>query len=164
MKEENIFIRQLKKHPLSFLYRLIKNIVFALFFFCLVLVLLYIVGNYQSFQFESQILILRAISFSSIALFIFSILILFETVIRFATKGEKVKSLIVILIMLFNIIFCIVCATKIRRIIPVPSLTLRPVQTLFRREKILTHVLPVVHHCFVLSIFRYIRFKIYQKP
>ena len=40
----------------------------------------------------------------------------------------------------------------------------RPVQTLFRREKILTHVLPVVHHCFVLSIFRYIRFKIYQKP
>ena len=28
-----------------------------------------------------------------------------------------------------------------------------PVQTLLRREKILTHVLPVVHHCFVLSIF-----------
>ena len=109
MKEENIFIRQLKKHPLSFLYRLIKNLVFALFFFCLVLAFMYIVGNYQSFQFESQILILRAISFSSIALFIFSILILFETVIRFATKGEKVKSLIVILIMLFNIIFCIVC-------------------------------------------------------
>lgn len=109
MKEENVFIRQLKKHPLSFLYRLIKNLVFALFFFCLVLVLMYIVGNYQSFQFESQKLILKTISFSSIALLIFSILILFETGIRFATKGEKIKSLVVMAVMIFNIIFSFVC-------------------------------------------------------
>ena len=109
MQTENVFIRQLKKHPLSFLYRLIKNIVFSLFFFCLVLVVLYIAGNYQNFQTESQQLILSTLSFSSIVLLLFSILIFGETIIRLITKGEKLKSVVVLLIMIFNIFFSIFC-------------------------------------------------------
>ncbi|WP_027727610.1 hypothetical protein [Treponema sp. C6A8] len=109
MQTENVFIRQLKKHPLSFLYRLIKNIVFSLFFFCLVLVVLYIAGNYQNFQAESQQLILSTLSFSSIVLLIFSILIFGETIIRLITKGEKLKSVAVLLTMIFNILFSLVC-------------------------------------------------------
>lgn len=109
MQTENVFIRQLKKHPLSFLYRLIKNIVFSLFFFCLVLVVLYIAGNYQNFQAESQQLILSTLSFSSIVLLIFSILIFGETIIRLVTKGEKLKSVAVLLTMIFNILFSLVC-------------------------------------------------------
>ncbi|EID84170.1 hypothetical protein MSI_23880 [Treponema sp. JC4] len=109
MQTENIFIRQLKKHPLSFLYRLIKNIVFSLFLFCLVLLVLYIAGNYQNFQTESQQLILSTLSFSSIVLLIFSILIFGETIIRLITKGEKLKSVAVLLTMIFNILFSIFC-------------------------------------------------------
>lgn len=107
MQTENIFIRQLNKHPLSFLYRLIKNIVFSLFLFCLVLLVLYIAGNYQNFQTESQQLILSTLSFSSIVLLIFSILIFGETIIRLITKGEKLKSVAVLLTMIFNILFSI---------------------------------------------------------
>jgi hypothetical protein len=109
MQTENVFIRQLKKHPLSFLYRLIKNIVFSLFFFCLVLVVLYIAGDYQNFQTESQQLILSTLSFSSIVLLLFSILIFGETIIRLITKGEKLKSVAVLLAMIFNIIFSVIC-------------------------------------------------------
>ena len=109
MNSENVFIRQLKKHPLSFLYRLIKNIVFSLFLFCLVLVVLYIAGNYQNFQAESQQFILSTLSFSSIVLLVLSILIMAETVVRLITKDDRLKSVSVILTMIFNIAFSIVC-------------------------------------------------------
>lgn len=91
------------------MYRLIKNIVFALFFFCIVLVVIYVVGNEQNFQFESQILILTAISYSSIVLFILSVLIVVETLIRLIFKPEKFKSIIVLFFMIFNIAFSILC-------------------------------------------------------
>lgn len=109
MSEENIFIRQLKKHPLSFLFRLIKNIVFALFLFNFVLVILYIVGNYQEFQVESQQLLLNVITFTSITLLILSVLIFFETGIRLFTKEDKIRSLILLLLMIINVIFGFLC-------------------------------------------------------
>ena len=109
MSEENIFIRQLKKHPLSFLFRLIKNIVFALFLFNFVLVILYIVGNYQEFQVESQQLLLNVITFTSITLLILSVLIFFETGIRLFTKEDKIRSLILLMLMIINVIFGFLC-------------------------------------------------------
>ena len=109
MKSENIFIRQLKKHPLSFLYRLIKNVVFALFIFSVVLLMLYAVGNYQNFQFESQKLILSAISLTSTLLLVLSILILVEATVRLLSRDGKFKTLLVIFFMVFNIIFCVFC-------------------------------------------------------
>ncbi len=109
MSEENIFIKQLKKHPLSFLFRLTKNIVFALFVFNLVLVVLYVAGNYQEFQVESQQLLLNVITLTSITLLILSVLIFFETGIRLITKDDKIRSLILLFLMILNIVFGFFC-------------------------------------------------------
>ena len=109
MSEENIFIKQLKKHPLSFLFRLTKNIVVALFVFNLVLVVLYVAGNYQEFQVESQQLLLNVITLTSITLLILSVLIFFETGIRLITKDDKIRSLILLFLMILNIVFGFFC-------------------------------------------------------
>lgn len=109
MITENIFIKQLKKHSLSFLFRLIKNIVFALLFFCLILIVIYITGNYQNFQDESQIIVLTALSYSSDILFLLSALAFLEIIFRFATKPDKIKSFALGIGLLLIMIFSIVC-------------------------------------------------------
>ena len=75
------------KFPFVFLSRLTRNAAFVLFLICIFLFLLYLIGNFQSFVDNTQLLILSCLSFSAIVLCIMTFLsFLQEAVFIFIKK------------------------------------------------------------------------------
>ncbi len=81
------------------------NLIFVVF--CVLLTLLYIIGNYQNFQDSSQQIILFFLSYVSIFSTLLSTLLLIESIVKIFTEKYKVKNIIYSVLLLLAIIFCI---------------------------------------------------------
>ena len=82
---------------------------FAITVFCVILIALYIIGNYQNFQDENQQWILSVLSFAAIFNSLFSVLLMVETTIKIFTEKHKIKNLINLVMLIASGIFCIFC-------------------------------------------------------
>ena len=77
--------------------------------FCVILITLYIIGNYQNFQDENQEWILTLLSYVAIFNSLFSIVLTVETAIKIFTEKQKLKNFINMLALTASAIFCIFC-------------------------------------------------------
>ena len=77
--------------------------------FCVILITLYIIGNYQNFQDENQQWILTLLSYVSIFNSLFSIVLSVETAIKLFTEKQKIKNFVNLLALLASAVFCIFC-------------------------------------------------------
>lgn len=101
------YSKKLLSNTLTYKFSMTLN--FAITVFCVILITLYIIGNYQEFQDENQQWILSVLSFAAIFNSLFSILLIVETAIKIFTEKHKVKNLINLLILIASAIFCIFC-------------------------------------------------------
>lgn len=93
----------------AFIYRFFMTLNFTFTVFCLILSILYIIGNYQSFQDSSQKLIITIASFSSTFNLLLTVILIIETIFKVFTENHKIKSIFRILFLLLTIILCFVC-------------------------------------------------------
>lgn len=93
----------------AFIYRFFMTLNFTFTVFCLILSILYIIGNYQSFQDSSQKLIITIASFSSSFNLLLSVILIIETIFKVFKENHKIKSIFRILFLLLTIILCFVC-------------------------------------------------------
>ena len=77
------------KFPFVFLSRLTRNAAFVLFLICIFLFLLYMIGNYQSFVDQTQLLILSILSFCAIVLCIMTVLSFYRRQFSFLYKRKR---------------------------------------------------------------------------
>ena len=101
------YSKKLLSNTLTYKFSMTLN--FAITVFCVILITLYIIGNYQEFQDENQQWILSVLSFTAIFNSLFSVLLIVETAIKIFTEKHKVKNLINLLILIASAIFCIFC-------------------------------------------------------
>ena len=101
------YSKKLLSNTLTYKFSMTLN--FAITVFCVILITLYIIGNYQEFQDENQQWILSVLSFAAIFNSLFSVLLIVETAIKIFTEKHKVKNLINLLILIAFAIFCIFC-------------------------------------------------------
>ena len=85
----------------SLTYKLSLNFNLLLTIFSLLLITLYIIGNYQNFQDKSQQTILSVLSYVSVFNILLSFLLLVETIFKLATEKRKIKSIINIIYLVF---------------------------------------------------------------
>ena len=91
----------------SIVYRISMTVDLVFFLFEIILMMLYFIGNYQTFQDSSQLLILKILFFSSIFTSIFSFLLLIESIIKIFSEKQKGKSIINSIFLIISIIFSI---------------------------------------------------------
>ena len=101
------YSKKLLSNTLTYKFSMTLN--FAITIFCVILITLYIIGNYQEFQDENQQWILSVLCFAAIFNSLFSVLLIVETAIKIFTEKHKVKNLINLLILIASAIFCIFC-------------------------------------------------------
>ena len=89
-------------------YKLLMNLDMFFNLFCLTLVMLYTIGNYQSFQDKSQQIILNTLSVSAIFTALLSFFLIFETLIKVFTEKSKIKNLLHLIFLIITIIFCVI--------------------------------------------------------
>ena len=93
----------------AFIYRFFLTLNITVSVFCLILVVLYIVGNYQSFQDKSQQIIITCISYTSIFNMLMSLILLIESVFKIFTEKHKIKHILLVILLLITILFCFIC-------------------------------------------------------
>ena len=91
----------------SIVYRISMTVDLVFFLFEIILMMLYFIGNYQTFQDSSQLLILKILFFSSIFTSIFSFLLLIESLIKIFSENKKIKHILNSFFLFFCIITCI---------------------------------------------------------
>lgn len=100
---------QNKTETFSFLMRLTTTIITALVIICFLMMIFYIVGNYQNFLDKSQQTILTFISYAAIsALFLTIPVTLFKLISLFFEKN-RLKTLLHIILCTFSFAFSIFC-------------------------------------------------------
>ena len=90
-------------------YKVSTTLNLAITAFCVILITLYIIGNYQNFQDENQQWILSVLSYVSIFNSLFSIVLTVETAIKIFTEKQKLKNLINLIVLSASAVFCIFC-------------------------------------------------------
>ncbi len=93
----------------AFIYRFFMTLDITFTVFCIILSILYVTGNYQSFQDSSQNLIITVASFSSTFNLLLSVILIIETIFKVFTENHKIKSILRILFLLLTIFLCFVC-------------------------------------------------------
>jgi len=101
------YSRKLFSNTLTYKFSLTLNL--AITVFCIILITLYIIGNYQNFQDENQQWILSLLSYVSIFNSLFSIVLTVETGIKIFTEKQKIKNTINMIALLASAVFCIFC-------------------------------------------------------
>ena len=101
------YSKKLLSNTLTYKFSITLN--FAITVFCIILITLYIIGNYQEFQDENQQWILSVLSFAAIFNSLFSVLLMVETTIKIFTEKHKIKNLINLVMLIASGIFCIFC-------------------------------------------------------
>ena len=101
------YSKKLLSNTLTYKFSMTLN--FAITVFCVILIALYIIGNYQNFQDENQQWILSVLSFVAIFNSLFSVLLMVETTIKIFTEKHKIKNLINLVMLIASGIFCIFC-------------------------------------------------------
>lgn len=97
------------KISFTFVLKLTKTIILTTVIFCLLMIVLYIIGNYQNFQDKSQQVILDAISYVSICTLFLTIPVIVENIIRIFTTNKKKECISTILLMILVILIMIGC-------------------------------------------------------
>lgn len=90
-------------------YKVSLTLSMAVTAFCIMLITLYIIGNYQNFQDENQQFILSVLSFVAIFNSLLSIVLMIETAIKLLTEKHKFKNIINMIILFVSGVFCIFC-------------------------------------------------------
>ncbi len=109
MKKNIISEEFSKKIKTPLLYRITQTIILTLVIFCVFLLILYIVGNFQNFQDESQKIILKVLLFSAILTSFLTVPIFIENIIMLFTIKKKKMRIISLLLMILTVIFCAFC-------------------------------------------------------
>lgn len=94
-----------------FLYRITKTVILSLVIFCLFLIILYVIGNFQKFQDLSQQTILNVLFYSSVLTMFLTFPVMIEDIIMlFIIKRKLGRIISLILTVLGNIflVFCII--------------------------------------------------------
>jgi len=89
-------------------YKLTMILQIVLTIFCILLVTLYILGNYQDFQDSTQSILLIILSYTSIFNALLSVCLFVETVFKFFTEKRKFMHIINGIFLLLTAILCIV--------------------------------------------------------
>ena len=93
----------------SFIYKFFMAVDFALSAFCLILAILYVVGNYQEFQDSTQNIIISTISYVSIFNALISGILMVEAIFKIFTEKHKISHIFQVIFLIITIIFCIIC-------------------------------------------------------
>ena len=101
------YSKKLLSNTLTYKFSMTLN--FALTVFCIILITLYIIGNYQNFQDENQQWILSILSYIAIFNSLFSVLLIVETTIKIFTEKQKIKNAFNLAALIASAIFCIFC-------------------------------------------------------
>lgn len=101
------YSKKLLSNTLTYKFSMTINL--AVTFFCIILITLYIIGNYQGFQDENQQWILSILSYAAIFNSLFSLVLTVETTIKIFTEKNKIKNFINLIILIASAIFCIFC-------------------------------------------------------
>lgn len=88
----------------SLTYKLSISLDILLTVFSLLLITLYIIGNYQNFQDSTQIIILSTLSYISIFNILLSILLFVETLFKIRTEKQKFKNILNIIYLILAIL------------------------------------------------------------
>lgn len=110
MKKNKINFKYSKKlisNTLTYKFSLTLNL--AITVFCIILITLYIIGNYQNFQDENQQWLLAILSYAAIFNSLFSLVLTVETAIKIFTEKQKIKNTINMLALIASAVFCIFC-------------------------------------------------------
>ena len=110
MNKTTNILKNRKKISFTFVLKLTKTIILTLVVFCLLMNVLYVVGNYQNFQDKSQQIILDTISYTSIITIFLTFPVILESIIRIFTvkkKSDSIKTLILMILAIIIMIFCI---------------------------------------------------------
>ena len=102
------YSKKLISNTLTYNVSLTLNL--AITVFCIILITLYIIGNYQNFQDENQQWILSLLSYAAIFNSLFSVVLAIETAIKIFTEKQKIKNTINLLALIA--IFCSFCTGK----------------------------------------------------
>ena len=86
-------------------YKFSLTLHLAITVFCIILIALYTIGNYQNFQDENQQWLLSILSYAAIFNSLFSIVLIVETTIKLFTEKQKLKNFFT----LTSAVFCIFC-------------------------------------------------------
>lgn len=89
-------------------YRLMMLFDLTLIFFSLIMILIYIVGNYQTFLDQTQKIILNTLSYSSLLATAISIILAIETIIKIFTEKKLLKNIINLICLIGAIIICLI--------------------------------------------------------
>ena len=89
--------------------KLLMNLDMFFNLFCLILIALYTIGNYQSFLDKSQQIILNTLAISSIFTVLLSFVLFLETFIKIFTEKNKIKNVLNLIYLLVTIVFCVIC-------------------------------------------------------
>lgn len=98
-----------KKITTPFLYRITQTVILSLFIFCVFLIILYVVGNYQNFQDLSQKSILSVLFYTSILNGFLTLPVIVENIIMLITVKNKTGRIISLVFMLFTDAFSAFC-------------------------------------------------------
>ena len=109
MKNKLNFKYSKKLFSNTFTYKFSMTINLAITVFCVILITLYIIGNYQGFQDENQEWLLAILSYAAIFNSLFSIVLTVETAIKLFTEKQKIKNLINMIALIASAVFCIFC-------------------------------------------------------
>ena len=101
------YSKKLFSNTLTYKFSMTLN--FVITAFCIILITLYIIGNYQNFQDENQQWILSVLSYISIFNSLFSLVLSVETFIKIFTEKHKLKNIINMAGLIASIVFCVFC-------------------------------------------------------
>lgn len=87
-------------------YKLTMILDFVLTIFCILLVTLYILGNYQDFLDNTQSTILIILSYTSVFTALLSICLTIETIIKLFTEKKKLIHIFYLVYLIFTTIIC----------------------------------------------------------
>ena len=101
------YSKKIISNTLTYKFSMTLNL--AITIFCIILITLYTIGNYQNFQDENQQWILSILSYAAIFNSLFSLVLLVETAIKIFTEKHKLKNLFNLIGITASAIFCIFC-------------------------------------------------------
>lgn len=106
-KERFKYSKKLLSNTLTYRFSMTMNL--AITIFCIILIALYIIGNYQNFQDENQQWLLTILSYAAIFNSLLSLVLTIETAIKLFAEKQKIKNLINMIMLILSGIFCTFC-------------------------------------------------------
>lgn len=101
------YSKKLFSNTLTYKFSLTLNL--AITVFCIILIALYTIGNYQNFQDDNQQWLLSILSYAAIFNSLFSLVLIVETTIKLFTEKQKLKNFFNLIGLFASAVFCIFC-------------------------------------------------------